>query len=199
MQVISDLTSPFSNNKINGTPIKMLIDQEMSKDIDSKRSPPNVVAKLMGLEALPHEDFNLAVQKIHRKDSTQHVCGRSEKPSKHWQLEDSFMDGKLIHDVQNTTEQVDYRDIYEIWRQSRSTSHVREKTPEIGRRNQSQKAMEVKHLSSNEKLCQTKEVEDALEIALRPKAMRKRAPTTDENWTKQEDVHGDLLSVSQYQ
>ncbi|KAK4272968.1 hypothetical protein QN277_021453 [Acacia crassicarpa] len=162
--IISDLTRAFSKKKINGTPIKMLIEQEMSKDIDSKRNPPNVVAKLMGLEVLPHEDPNIAVQKSHRKDYTQHICGHSEKPSRHWQLEDSFMDKKTVHEVHNTSEQVDYKDIYEMWRQSRSTDHVREKTPERGRRNQSQKIMEPKHLSSDEKLCQSKEVEDALEV-----------------------------------
>ncbi|XP_054802522.1 uncharacterized protein LOC129306152 isoform X2 [Prosopis cineraria] len=162
--ILSNLARTFSKNNINGTPIKMLIDQEMSKDIDSKRSPPNVVARLMGLEAFPHEDPNLVVQKSHRKDFTQHTCGHSEKPSRHWQLEGSFMDKQMVHEVHNTTKQVDYKDIHEIWHQPRSTSHVREKTPERGRRNQSQKIMEASHLSSDETMCQSKEVEGALEV-----------------------------------
>ncbi|KAF7804573.1 hypothetical protein G2W53_043684 [Senna tora] len=162
--IISDLTRTSSKKKINGTPIKMLIDQELSKDVDSKRSPSNVVAKLMGLETLPHEDPNLAVQRSQRKDYSQHMCGHSEKPFKHWQLEDSFMDKEMLHEVHQSTQQVGYKDIYEIWRQSRRTSHVREKTPERGRQTEDQKIMEAKHLSTDEKVCQSKEFEDALEV-----------------------------------
>lgn len=44
-----------SSRKSNGTPIKMLIAHEMSKEEDSKQSPSNLVAKLMGLEAIPQQ------------------------------------------------------------------------------------------------------------------------------------------------
>ena len=52
VQIVSNLRRASSKNEINGTPIKMLIDQEMSKEVDFKHSPTNVVAKLMGLESL---------------------------------------------------------------------------------------------------------------------------------------------------
>lgn len=142
----------------------MLIDQELSKDVDSKRSPPNVVAKLMGLEALPQEDPNLAVQRSHRNEYFQHICGHSVKPFEQWQLEDSFMDKEMLHEIRQSPEQVDCKDVYEIWRQSRRASHVREKTPERGRPTEDQKIMEAKHLSADDKLCQSKEFEDALEV-----------------------------------
>ncbi|XP_006855730.2 uncharacterized protein LOC18445531 [Amborella trichopoda] len=37
----------------NGTPMKLLIDQEMSKETEAKRNVPSVVARLMGVDSLP--------------------------------------------------------------------------------------------------------------------------------------------------
>ncbi|MCO5581629.1 hypothetical protein L7F22_035518 [Adiantum nelumboides] len=42
-----------ASRKSNGMPIKALIAQELSKEADSKNRAPSVVARLMGLEALP--------------------------------------------------------------------------------------------------------------------------------------------------
>ncbi|XP_010494375.1 PREDICTED: uncharacterized protein LOC104771538 isoform X2 [Camelina sativa] len=39
------------NGGVNGTPMKMLLEQEMSKDMDIKLSSTNLVAKLMGLDS----------------------------------------------------------------------------------------------------------------------------------------------------
>nr|KYP70768.1 hypothetical protein KK1_010001 [Cajanus cajan] len=129
--IVSDSMRASSNKKINGTPIKMLIDQEMSKEFVSQHNPPpNVVAKLMGLEALPQ--------------------------------------------VHPSTEQIAYKDIYEIWLQSQRTSNARDKTPEREKWSEDvngkkmalirQKFMEAKRLSTDERLRQSKEFEDALEV-----------------------------------
>ncbi|XP_076906448.1 uncharacterized protein LOC143562565 [Bidens hawaiensis] len=50
MQMVSELGKSPSNRKLNGTPIKMLIAQEMSKEEVSKKGPSSLVAKLMGLD-----------------------------------------------------------------------------------------------------------------------------------------------------
>ncbi|KAG4393810.1 hypothetical protein GLYMA_03G169700v4 [Glycine max] len=170
--IVSD-SMRATNKKINGTPIKMLIDQEMSKEVVSKHNPPpNVVAKLMGLEALPQGE--LSVERSHRGDYSQHMCGHSGTPFNHWNLEDRFMDKEMLHEVHPNTEQIAYKDIYEIWLQSQRTSNVRDKTPEREKWTEDvngkkmalirQKFMEAKRLSTDERLRQSKEFEDALEV-----------------------------------
>ncbi|KAG4913303.1 hypothetical protein AAZX31_19G157000 [Glycine max] len=172
--IVSD-SMRATNKKINGTPIKMLIDQEMSKEVVSKHnSPPNVVAKLMGLEAFPQGEPNLSVERSHRGDYSQHMCGHSGTPFNHWHLEDRFMDKEMLHEVHPNTEQIAYKDIYEIWLQSQRTSNVRDKTPEREKWTEDvngkkmalirQKFMEAKRLSTDERLRQSKEFEEALEV-----------------------------------
>ncbi|KAK7345698.1 hypothetical protein VNO77_16308 [Canavalia gladiata] len=152
----------------------MLIDKEMSKEKNSKHNLPNVVAKLMGLETLPRGEPNLSVDRSHRRDYSQHMYGPIELPFKHWQLEDSFMDKEMLHEVHPSTEQVAYRDTYEIWKQSLRTSHVKGKIPDRGRWSEDvdgkkmdlihQKFMEAKRLSMDERLRRSKQFEDALEV-----------------------------------
>lgn len=163
-----------SNKKVNGTPIKMLMDQEMSKEIVSKHSPPNVVAKLMGLEALPRGEHSLVVERSPGGDCSQHMCSHSATSFNHWQLEDRFMDKEMLHEVHPSREQVAYKDIYEIWLQSQRTSNVRDKTPErrkwvedVNEKKMAlirQKFMEAKRLSTDERLRQSKEFEETLEV-----------------------------------
>ncbi|XP_057438461.1 uncharacterized protein LOC130730463 [Lotus japonicus] len=172
--IVSDSLRTSSNKKINGTPIKMLIDQEMSKEVVSKHNPPNVVAKLMGLEALPQGNHNLSVERSHRGDYSQHMCGHSGTPFNHWQLEDRFMDKEMLHEIHPGTEQIAYKDIYEIWLQSQRKGNVKDKTPERERWPEDvnekkmalirQKFMEAKRLSTDERLRQSKEFDDALEV-----------------------------------
>jgi len=175
LQIVSDSMRALSNKKINGTPIKMLIDQEMSKEVVSKHNPPpNVVAKLMGLEALPRGDPNLSVERSHRGDYSQHMCDHSGTPFKHWQMDDRYMDKEMLHEVHLNTEQIAYKDIYDIWLQSQRTGNVRDKTQEREKWTEDvngkkmalirQKFMEAKRLSTDERLRQSKEFDDALEV-----------------------------------
>ncbi|XP_061341437.1 uncharacterized protein LOC133287781 [Gastrolobium bilobum] len=172
--IVSDSMRASSKKKINGTPIKMLIDQEMSKEVVSKHNPPNVVAKLMGLEAIPLGEPNLAVEGSQRGVYSQHMCGHSGTPFKHWQLEDRFMDKEMLHEVHPITEQIAYKDIYDIWLRSQRTSNLRDKTPEREKWTEDvngkkmalihQKFLEAKRLSTDERLRQSKEFDDALEV-----------------------------------
>ncbi|KAI7735654.1 hypothetical protein M8C21_005201 [Ambrosia artemisiifolia] len=132
--IVSDLRKSPSNRRLNGTPIKMLIAQEMSKEEDSKQSPSNLVAKLMGLDALPHQ---------HQHDSASRMS----------------QSGSLEFLQQ---EHGEYKDVFEI-RQNDS--------PQKGKCSEKQKMalvrekfMEAKRLSTDEKLRQTKQFQDALEV-----------------------------------
>ncbi|KAI7983987.1 hypothetical protein LOK49_LG15G00577 [Camellia lanceoleosa] len=63
-KVIASELRNASNRRSNGTPI----DQEMSKEVESKHNPPSVVAKLMGLDTLPRKQSDSAVQRSHSRD-----------------------------------------------------------------------------------------------------------------------------------
>ncbi|RDX88681.1 hypothetical protein CR513_29689, partial [Mucuna pruriens] len=151
--------------------MQMLIDKEMSKQKDSKHNLPNVVAKLMGLETLPRGEPN---ERSHRRDYAQHMYGPIGLPFKHWQQEDLFMDREMLHEVHPSTEQVAYKDMYEIWQQSQRASHIRGKVPDRGRWSEDvdgkrmalirQKFMEAKRMSTDERLRQSKQFKEALEV-----------------------------------
>eukprot|EP00256_Glycine_max_P021305 XP_003541385.2 uncharacterized protein LOC100787955 [Glycine max] len=148
--------------------MQMLIDKEMSKKKDSKHTLPNVVAKLMGLEALPRGEPHLSMERSHRRDYSQQMYGPVGLPFKHWQQEDRFMDREMLHEVHPSTEQVAYKDMYEIWQQSQRASHDRGKWSEdVDEKRMAlirQKFMEAKRLSTDERLHQSEQFKDALEV-----------------------------------
>ncbi|KAM0938974.1 hypothetical protein DsansV1_C22g0173791 [Dioscorea sansibarensis] len=67
--MMNEKNSP-SDKKSCGTPMKMLIAQEMSKEIESNRKPPGVVAKLMGLDTMPVQPPLLTRQRSGRECSS---------------------------------------------------------------------------------------------------------------------------------
>lgn len=50
---------PTTRKKVGGMPMKTLIAQEMSKEKGSKRRTPSVIARLMGLDAMPAESMSV--------------------------------------------------------------------------------------------------------------------------------------------
>lgn len=174
LQIVSELRRSSSNNKANGTPIKMLLDQEMSKEVETKKNPPNVVAKLMGLDALPRQQPDPAAQRSHANNYSQCTNNHSSIPLGCWQQEDEFLDKRMRHEFHQCPEQNDYKDVYEVWQQPRKTSSGRNKSPHKGRYNEKinekqmalvrQKFMEAKRLATDERLRQSKEFQDALEV-----------------------------------
>ncbi|KAG5252275.1 DUF3741 domain-containing protein/DUF4378 domain-containing protein [Salix suchowensis] len=150
--IVSELRRSSSNKKANGTPMKTLIAQEMSKEVESKHNPPNLVAKLMGLDTFPHQQpIAAAAQRSHSRGHSRPV------PS----------EGRPCH------EQSECKDVYEIWQQSQRTT-VRDNSPQKGNHNENvntkkmalvrQKFLEAKRLSTDEKGRQSKEFQDALEV-----------------------------------
>ncbi|KAE8685330.1 hypothetical protein F3Y22_tig00111099pilonHSYRG00209 [Hibiscus syriacus] len=170
----SELRRTLSNKKGNVKPMKMLLAQEMSKDMESKRNPPNVVAKLMGLDVLPKQQHNSSPQRCRFKGSSQHSLCQSEIASKSWEHDQSFPDDQIQCEASPCEVQNKYKDVYEIWQHSPRTTYSRGSSPQKGRyidnANENkmalvrQKFMEVKHRVTDEKLRQTKEFQDALEV-----------------------------------
>ncbi|CAL5422418.1 unnamed protein product [Camellia sinensis] len=77
--IVSELRNA-SNRRSNGAPI----DQEMSKEVESKHNPPSVVAKLMGPDTLPWQQSDSAAQRSHSRD---YARSHSGIPLAYWQQE----------------------------------------------------------------------------------------------------------------
>lgn len=157
-KIVPDLRNCSSNRRSNGTPIKMLIAREMSKEEGRKQSPSsNLVAKLMGLEDLPQRQQLSSA-------SCRSNSGRSRSHSgslDFTQREHGFLG----------TEHGECKDVFEIWQQSCKTyggSPQKERFKES--KNEKDMAlvretfMEAKRLSTDEKLRQSKQFQDALEV-----------------------------------
>ncbi|XP_024980982.1 uncharacterized protein LOC112517844 [Cynara cardunculus var. scolymus] len=153
--MVSEIRKSPSNRKLNGTPIKTLIAQEMSKEDDCKQSPSNLVAKLMGLDALPN----------HMRES------RSQSGSSELlQRDHGLMDNQLKRVITEYPEQREYKDVFEIWQRDHEPECARDDSSRKGRCKESkmdlvrEKFMEAKRLSTDEKLRQSKQFQDALEV-----------------------------------
>lgn len=148
--------------------MQMLIDKEMSKQKDSKHYLPNVVAKLMGLETLPRGEPSLSMERSYRSAYPQQMNAPVGFPFRHWQQEDRFMDREILHEVHPSTEQVAYKEMYEIWQQSQRARHDRGRWSEdVDEKRMAlirQKFIEAKHLSTDERMRQSKQFKDALEV-----------------------------------
>lgn len=168
--IVSDLKSNSSNRKSNGTPMKMLIAQEMSKEIDSCQNPPSVVAKLMGLDAIPTRR-SVSAPRSHfgghsrcHTDSSFHYC----------QHEDGFLMEEMHQEFHQRPEKDEYKDVYEVWQQPRKINCVRSKSPQKARHDETsidkkvafvrQKFIEAKCLSIDGNLRQSKEFHEALDV-----------------------------------
>ncbi|GLT41495.1 hypothetical protein SLA2020_155550 [Shorea laevis] len=172
--IVSELGRTSSNQRTNGTPMKTLIAQEMSKEVESKRNPPNVVARLMGLETLPRHQPNLAAHRSHSRGSSRHSVSHSEMPLECWEQDEGFLDKQMQCDVHHCQELNKCKDVYEIWQRSQKTSCLRDNSKQKGRYNDAanernmalvrQKFMEAKRLATDEKLRESREFQDALEV-----------------------------------
>lgn len=153
--IASDLKSISSSRKTNGTPMKMLIAQEMSKEVDSRRSPPNLVAKLMGLDSLPQQEPESTMQRNRFKG---HPRSHSEIPMSNWEQQKGF-----FHYVEAN----EYKDVYEVWEHSPKSACKGRHIESADDKNMAfvrQKFAEAKRMSMDEKLRQSKQFQDALEV-----------------------------------
>ncbi|WCJ38168.1 hypothetical protein M5689_019242 [Euphorbia peplus] len=172
---VSELRRSVSNKRANATPIKTLIAQEMSKEVDCRRNPPNVVAKLMGLDTLPHQQYSPAAERSHSKGYSRRSLSQPGMLVDCWEQDHGTLEKRMQSEGRLCEEQHDYRDVYEIWQQSEKTN-VRDNSPQKRSEGRSdsanerkmalvrQKFIEAKRLATDEKSRQSKEFQDALEV-----------------------------------
>ncbi|KAF3664750.1 hypothetical protein FXO38_09956 [Capsicum annuum] len=151
-----------SSKRVTGTPIKKLLDEEMAKEGESKRRPPSIVARLMGLEGMPSPQ-HIGRQQRRFSDSCQH---RNEQidPRRRRQLFDEQSSKR------SSMEHQEFKDVYE----DLEASHVANRrhssrwsetgifgTPDLALIQQ--KFMDAKRLSTDERFQNSKEFDDILE------------------------------------
>ncbi|XP_058095008.1 uncharacterized protein LOC131240648 isoform X2 [Magnolia sinica] len=162
-----------SNKKSNGTPMKMLIAQEMSKETESKHQPPSVVARLMGLDGLPAQQPASTAQRSMPEGFLRTASIKPGLVRRYRHQENVLLDEQMpdFHLSQaSAQEQPEYKDVGDVWQQS----YVKDQPQQNGRYNENssekkmalvrQKFIEAKRLSTDEKLRQSKEFQDALEV-----------------------------------
>ncbi|XP_052187498.1 uncharacterized protein LOC127798169 [Diospyros lotus] len=168
-KMVTELRS-CSNKKSNGTPVRMLIGHEMKKEVDSKHNPPNVIAKLMGLDTLPQHQPDPAGQRTHSRGYSQSHLGNTLD---YWQ-EEYGLRGQLHSEIHQCPVQDECKDVYEILQQSQNRHYFRDISPAKERHNNCangkkmalvrQKFIEAKCLVTDDKLRQSKQFQDALEV-----------------------------------
>ncbi|CAN6279200.1 unnamed protein product [Urochloa humidicola] len=150
-----------SSKKSNATSLKMLLEKEMEKEVESKRRPPSVIGRLMGLEEdLPTEelivrhtkmdltrDLNASNKTLHGKEHHQSIGVKTQ----YYQLHD---------------EAVEYGYIYGVSKQQSGTSYFQDQTSLKGCTSENkskqfdtvqEKFIKPKCFAMEEKLLHTKE------------------------------------------
>lgn len=130
----------------------MLVAHEMSKEVDSRRSSPNVVAKLMGLETFPRQETDSYMQKSHCRG---HLQSHAKVLVNCWEQPVEF-----FHHMEPN----DCKDVFEILQNSPHKGRIDRITDDKRMALVRQKFTEAKRLSMDEKLRQSKQFQDILEV-----------------------------------
>lgn len=157
-QLSFDLGNSSSGELPTGVPMKKLLADEMSKETESGRRSPSIIARLMGLDGLPTPHNTNKKQKRH---SDTHQRGSASA---------GFPKDSRSH-RRNAMGQQQFKDVYEVV--DRSNLETRSNTSHAAsNRNSSedeigfirQKFMDAKRFSTDEKLQHSKEFHEALEV-----------------------------------
>ncbi|EHA8587560.1 hypothetical protein COCNU_scaffold002583G000030 [Cocos nucifera] len=172
-QIASDLRKSSPSKRSGGTPVKVLMAQEMSKETEMKRKPPSIVARLMGLDDdLPAQKHVLVANKRNSQDVYSNLTSTGSFRGCQ-QLEDDCFNKPMPCESANG--KMEYKDVYKVWEQPSRISRIKDQDQQKGRRcnkdqNEKQialvrqKFMEAKRLATDEKLVRSKEFQDALEV-----------------------------------
>ncbi|KAJ8498677.1 hypothetical protein OPV22_009229 [Ensete ventricosum] len=169
-QIVNEQRSSSSNKKSGRTPIKLLLSQEMQGDAESRQKPPSVVARLMGLESFPVQRSVSTSRKIRSKGGL-----RDSLTGELQSLKDDFVDHSMANESRSFAhEKKDYRDVYEIQQQPSKNVWVKDQSLLKARHDENsyqkrmdlvrQKFTEAKRLATDEKLLDSKEFQDAVEV-----------------------------------
>ncbi|CAL9073583.1 unnamed protein product [Musa textilis] len=169
-QIVNEQRCGSWNKNSGRTPIKMLLSQEMQGDAEPRQKPASVVARLMGLESFPVQRSVTASRQIRSKGGLRdNLTGELRHPK------DDFVDRSMAYESRSCAhEKKDYRDVYEIQRQPSKNVWVKDQSPLKARHDENsyqkrmdlvrQKFTEAKRLATDEKLLDSKEFQDAVEV-----------------------------------
>ncbi|KAJ1298833.1 hypothetical protein BS78_01G484000 [Paspalum vaginatum] len=157
---VSTRRSP--SDRSGGTPMKMLIAQEMAKEGNTNPKNTNVVARLMGLD--DNMDLPKPVAPSNRRNF----------PDGHLSATLSRVNNRMSFEKHTSSiEDVEYKDVYEVGYQPPRGECLSNESPRR-RPNEDhdkrrmdlvrQKFVEAKRLASHDNLLQSKEFHDALEV-----------------------------------
>ncbi|KAK4419121.1 hypothetical protein Salat_2324900 [Sesamum alatum] len=152
-----------SSGRATGIPMKKLLAEEMSKEVESKRRSPSVIARLMGLDGLP---------------SPRHVHRQQKRYTDSYQQQDASVNvqrNSQLYDTRSnrrsSLDHQEFKDVYEDLEASHvvnrrcssrwSASSILTK-PEMALIQQ--KFIDAKRLSADEMLQDSKELDDTLEM-----------------------------------
>ncbi|XP_010529869.1 PREDICTED: uncharacterized protein LOC104806591 [Tarenaya hassleriana] len=151
-----------SAHTIVGKPMKSLLAQEMSKQNESKRKSPSIIARLMGLDGLPSQSSSHKQRKPMENQQCRTRASEKDLGGSAYNGDRSFRKGskeegefKDVFEVLDSKKVESGRNLY----QGRSNSSLTEAEMVFIR----QKFMEAKRLSTDEKLRHSKEFNDAIE------------------------------------
>ncbi|KAG8082616.1 hypothetical protein GUJ93_ZPchr0014g47077 [Zizania palustris] len=147
---------------------------DMSKEVESKRKPPSVVARLMGLEDdLPAKEpaFHSSRRNMRKSHSHDNLASTNRRQQ---QQENSHYNITTPNICIGQKETVEFKDVYEVSEDPLREHHILDQTfpRERSYGNKSdirievvrQKFMEAKHLATNENFLHSKELQEALEV-----------------------------------
>ncbi|XP_010937726.1 uncharacterized protein [Elaeis guineensis] len=152
-----------SSKKANGTPMRMLIDEEVSKEMETRRSSPSVIARLMGLDTLPP-------LVVHKKQKN---MGSGFQTPSSVGFQDKYASSEDHSHRSNTDEHLEFKDVFEVMETSKVKNQknkpvlkgmLSSKQKEADMDLIRQKFMEAKRLTTDEVLQKSNELDDALEV-----------------------------------
>lgn len=155
------------SKQVIGTPMKKLIAREMSKEAEPKKKSPSVIARLMGFDGLPQQQ---PVHKQQKKLMETHqqrteTAERAEGGGRFY--------GPQLHKKKSSKEQEEFKDVFEVLvtpkggsgrYQVEGQGTTNSKLTEAEQAFIRQKFMDAKRLSTDEKLQDSQEFQDALEV-----------------------------------
>ncbi|XP_021623696.1 uncharacterized protein LOC110623110 isoform X3 [Manihot esculenta] len=151
-----------SSKQASGTPIKKLLAEEMSRETESKKRSPSVIARLMGFDGLPPQHLS---HKQHKRSSENY----SQRTAPTERSQRSSTSCSRSSSRKGSKEEQEFKDVYEVLDTSkRENSYSMEgtgssKLTEAEMAFIKQKFMDVTRLSSDEKLHDLKEFHDAID------------------------------------
>ncbi|VAH49408.1 unnamed protein product [Triticum turgidum subsp. durum] len=162
------------SSKSDASPMKKLLANEIAKEVESKRKPPSVVARLMGLEDdLPAQEQALHSAKSNLRRSHSHDKYAATKKALQQQEQRLYNKTTRGNHI-GPKETVEFKDVHAVCEEPLTTHQLQDQTSLGGRSSQNkrdkrievvrQKFIQAKRLATDENFLHSKEFQEALEV-----------------------------------